>query len=633
MRKIQIKISASRLSQAVLVAASLSCFGFSGSVSAAETPTLAATIHENLRQQALSQSDLEYKQIQITTFKKNDSSTLVINERSKHNIGHQQNSLKAYLKKRDERFSKINTAQVAARTLSTDFIPLLAELSYISFNHVFSFAKKGAISIDSLMCAEETWLLKALVDYGIVSHAYISLLPAKAAAHDAIILKETGVLKDSLIKEKKAKEDAQSREREILVADREKLEREKQLSLKDKEEAQGEDLKRSHQKVIDKKDAELKAISLKEEKLEADTKAALKVLDKKFEADIKNLENAKKADLEKLQAGYASLFSEFGFKWGGSWTRGRREDIKEILYFDELLSTEYTDFYSKSQSTMLETLFSLIQDEDAELKYLTLKAVLELDDSIYNRVLQNIVEQKKQTQKELGEVVDTFTENLSKAIQEVDSPPIPQIGAVEKPTPTAEQSKVAQSIAQGFDPSKKKSDESTVNNSGDGEHEEASVLPLSEVSLPPVSSADKKASEEETNVSASLVLGKIPSTLSYVIPSEGSLSRGNNRIFFPQLNTVYPSFSDVVKRNGRRPSAPCYSPDEYRLPTSTDSSYPDRSILNMPYHQLFAAETTFSGSANNTGASLESGKEQKKNKRRYYHPKRTHRVYSGKPNE
>ncbi|AIK95526.1 hypothetical protein [Candidatus Odyssella acanthamoebae] len=467
MKKSQIKISASHLSKAVLIAASLSCFGFSGALSAAEhtaiqkpTITIAEALHENLRQQALTTSDLEYKKIQITTFKKDDADEWIINERSKHNIGHQQNLIKASLKKRGERFSQINVAQAAARTLSKDFLPLIADLAYISFNHIFSFAQKGNISLDSLICAEETWLLKALIDYGMVSQAYVFLSSAKAADHDAIILNKTVVLTDSLTNEKKVVEDARDLAKETFAKEKVGLEEERQLSLKDKEEAKGEDLKQSHQRVIDKKEKELKQVVLKENKLELDTKAALEILDKKFKADIDKLKSAKEADLKKLQTGYDSLFSDFGFKWGGSWTRGARENIKEIFYFDELLSTQYTDFYSKARADMLKSIFSLVQYEDTsavELRCLTLKALLGLDDSTYDSVLQSLIDQEKQNRKELVTKEATFAETLTIAINEVVSPTPSHPGGEEEKTPTAEQSKIAMEVVSGFDPLKKKS--------------------------------------------------------------------------------------------------------------------------------------------------------------------------------
>jgi hypothetical protein len=503
MKKSQIKISVSHLSKAVLIAASLSCFGFSGSLSSAELTTIqkpnitiAEALHENLRQQALTNSDLEYKKTQITTFKKNDADEWIINERSKHNIGHQQNLIKASLKKRGERFSEINVAQAAARTLSEDFPSLIAALAYTSFKHIFSFAKKGAISLDSLKCAEETWLLKTLIDYGMVSQAYIFLSSAKAADHDAIISKETEALtalrqeneKNLLLN--KANEEAEFKKEKAI------LEEERQLSLKDKEEAKGDDLKQSHQRVVDEKEKELKQIVLKENKLEFDTKAALEILDKKFKADIDKLKSAKEADLKKLQSGYDLLFSEFGFKWGSSWTRGARENIKEILYFDELLSTQYTDFYPKAKADMLKAIFSLVQDEDTtvvDLKRSTLKTLLDLDNSTYDSVLQSLIEQQKQTKQELVTIEALFSETLTNALKEVVLPSPSHSGGGEEKTPTAEQSKIAMDVASGFDPLKKKENEL------EDEEAAASVLPLSEVSMPSPPSKNKKSSFDPAN--------------------------------------------------------------------------------------------------------------------------------------
>ncbi len=151
--------------------------------------------------------------------------------------------------------------------------------------------------------------------------------------------------------------------------------------------------------------------------------------------------------------------------------------------------------------------------------------------------------------------------------------------------------------------------------------------------MPQVSSADKKSSEEEIRVSPSLAFRDRSFSPSPAVLNEGGIS-GN---YLPQLNTIYPSFSEVISRNGQHSSSARPTRRIFlNAAKETDFSHPVNSPRNVSKDPSSSAGTPFGvGSSANNGATREAATEQKKNKRGYYHGKRTHsRVYnSGKPSE
>ncbi len=476
MKKIQIKISASRLSQAVLVAVSLSCFSFASTVYAVDPTviqkqetTIAGSLQENLVQQVAINPSLDFKPVQLAQYSANEDGNngIKLLRASTHNLGHLHELLSRVL---TGDYTNLNTLQKSAADLSSDFVSQVAQQAYSYFESIYNFASVNTISKNAEICAKKTWLVLALIDYGQVSEAYRLIAGEKNKEHAAFLRAEDEKLKIKLEEDIKAKETAKTAKNLELDVLKEKAEN-KKAELREllKKPLPNDDIK-AHEKDIQELETTLNMIEKNRLAFNKANKQEIENLTNEYNLKISKLNSMHQKELQELQAQFNAIFEYFGNSGGlktyqrsgllgmvglTKWDRSMRS---EFPIFDKLLSTQYPDLYPAARTKMLKSIFSLIEDDDTAVvaqKRSTLKALLNLDDSTYGSIVQSLIAQQKQTQKELEAVEAAFTATLTQVIQEVTSPPLPQTGADEKPTPTIEQSKVAQAIAQGFDLSKK----------------------------------------------------------------------------------------------------------------------------------------------------------------------------------
>lgn len=462
----QVKISTWRISRAILVVASLSSTGLTGHVLAAETQVkvqgIMDQINTNLGQQIAEDPSLDFKPVQLAKYAYTEDGEITLKQASSNNLGHLQELLK---RKMSDRLERLNALQVAARNLeSGDFVMLVAKEAYGAFSYVNGMVDTGLISNNAQMCAANTWLVKALTDYGIISQAYRLIAESKINKHDEIIEREDTRLKQELEANIKAREDERAAKSLDLDSKKEqntaiKIKVEKLLS------SENDKIRiASHESAIVQLNKDLNDIERQREELNTTIDTQIEELRRNYEQKIAELTREKAEDLGKLQEQLDNIFEDFGNSWGGktlrrgwNWNRSMREEFKDL---DIILSVEYTDLYSRAKSQILEELFSLVEDESPEFakqKSLTLKALLGLDEENYQGILGSLIEREKQRNIELTGQANLKGNELATTIITEDSKeePVPTEGSKKEPVPTVDESNLANDIASKFEVKKK----------------------------------------------------------------------------------------------------------------------------------------------------------------------------------
>lgn len=433
MKITQLKISAARLSKAVLIAASLSCVGMTGNATASETilmneqvASIVKSLETNLAQQISGDATLGYKPIELAVYEKTESGEIKLKTATTHNLGHQHELLKIRMA---NQLDKLNELQAAAMhrqaAISVDssalqeyavcaptFVDLVADKAYGAFNYIYGQVDAGSVEANSKMCAENTWLVRALTDYGIISEAYRSLYRAKESEHNETIEKENAHLKLELEKAKNVKEE--DRAVKNLEFDKEAtLRKNKKAKIESNLSKEKDTIRQSSLiKIIADLDAELHKIETDRNTFNAQIEADIARFTKDYEEAISQLNQRKAADLSQLEDQFANVFELFGSSWGlktykrgWNWNRSMRP---EFAIFDEMLSTKYTDLYPQARLAVLSALFFRVVDEDKALqkqKRLTLKTLLGLDVTSFRETMNIVLkvevdqERKKREQK------------------------------------------------------------------------------------------------------------------------------------------------------------------------------------------------------------------------------------------
>lgn len=464
MRISQIKISTWRVSRAILIVASLSSAVLTGHGFAMESGTTSVQeivnqIKTNLGQQIAQDSSLNFTPVELATYAKNDaeSEKIVLQHASTHNLGHLQELLKGKMR---DRLDKLNALQAAARNFeSGELIMLIAREAYGAFNYVYGVVDAGTISKNAKMCADNTWLVKAFTDYGIISQAYRLIAESRTNKHDEIIAREDSRLKQELESNMKARED--ERAAKSLELDSKKEQKTKTKIKVEKLLSEENDNVRisAHESTIVQLNKDLDDIERQRKELNETIDAEIGALNIAYEQQISELKQKKSADLGRLQSQLNNIFEDFGRSWGGKtltrgwhWNRSMREEFKDL---DTILSVEYTDLHSKAKSQILEELFSLVEDESPELakqKSLTLKTLLDLNEENYQSILDRLIIREEQRNIELAEQVNLRSNELAVTIENDEEEKAPD---EEEKAPTTNESNVAHEIASKFEVKKK----------------------------------------------------------------------------------------------------------------------------------------------------------------------------------
>ncbi|WP_010298964.1 hypothetical protein [Candidatus Odyssella thessalonicensis] len=419
MKITQLKISAARLSKAVLIAASLSCVGMTSNATASETilmneqvASIVKTLETNLAQQISGDATLGFKPIELAVYEKTESGEIKLKTATTHNLGHQHELLKIRMANQLDKLNELQAAAMHRQTaISVDssalqedavcaptFVDLVADKAYGAFNSIYGLVDAESVEADAKKCAENTWLVRALTDYGIISEAYRSLYGAKESEHNETIKKEADQRKLELDKAKKAKEE--DRAARNLEFDKEAtLRKNKKAKIESNLNKEKDTIRQSSLiKIIADLDAELHKIETDRNTFNAQIEADIAQLTRDYEEAISQLNYDKAADLSQLEAQFAKVFELFGNSWGfktykrgWNWNRSMRS---EFAIFDEMLSTKYTDLYPQARLAVLSALFSRVVDEDKSLqkqKRLTLKTLLSLDDTSFKETMRKVL--------------------------------------------------------------------------------------------------------------------------------------------------------------------------------------------------------------------------------------------------
>lgn len=512
----QIRIPASRLSRALLIAASISCLNFAGHVFASDTPEevsrIVNTLTTNLAQQIPNDPSLEFKHVQLAVYEKSEAGDISLKTATTHNLGHLHELLK---KKMAE--NKLNELQEAARRLKKKsseeqlltqgdaivlppLIDLVAIEAYGAFNFAYGRVDSNSVTKMAKICAANTWLIRALADYGIISEAYRSLYGAEEAVYERSISEEDTQLKAKL----KTDTEAQVKVKVEEQSKFEKLKCSREIDIakdeRDYNQEEDEGRKNSLALQIAKSKAELAEMKRAHEASIAAIEAEIKKLNAKYDEKVAELRRDKTAALDQLEQQLAKVFENFGSSGGSKtlersgiggwfglnpWDRSMRD---EFPILDKKLSLTYTDLYPKAKSAMHVALFSLVADEDKAIqkqKRLIMKTLLELDDETYKNIIKTIIRNEVQKKKEQTGVIAEAQSIVKTALITMHvKPPLEPLAGNYTSEPTKAQSKIAQEVATTF--TQKKS--LTETDVGTEKKREPKMAPSSQPAAPAASS-------------------------------------------------------------------------------------------------------------------------------------------------
>lgn len=538
-----IKISATHMSRAVLVAASLSCAGVSGHVFAAETMDVASLINifKGIQaEQVANDEALASHPIELTRFE-GDS----IREASTFNLGHLQKALRTRLA---SQLPLINDLQKAALAKDETFVAQVAAEIVGAANYVYGLADAGTLDKNKLEAAQQLWLLKALADYGIISESYLQLHSAKTAEHEDLISAKDRELKaelDSSIEEKNKGRDLKNSEFDATG-----------LALKEKkgklEAQQATETNTSRKSSLVQQVAEIDVQLAAHDKAKIEFNATIDQenaeLTAQYDARIKELNDAKADDLAKLDGGYSYVFQELGstgFKTFGRYWSGRPSDraqFPEFKEFDKLLSTKYMDLHSKAKLSLYMAIFDKLgADAHSAAKMQLMKGLLGIAESDYKSVLVKQKQVEEARASELAKKESQAQTQISNAVSSITEEVAP---VVTQEPPTVAEAMLTSQAALKFDPKKKVNDSDTEIEES-GVEAQSSIVPLTPSSVPNLTNGGSRL--ESTGVishqqSSNLRMGTLDATASpSVAASSSTLS------FDPVVSSSGESQSSVVK--------------------------------------------------------------------------------------